>query len=219
MFGGLFVLQFLYVLYCKYYFPPFTCIQVATKMRYQKDYAKKMVPLRRISPYVILAAMAAEDKDFPRHNGFDWEGIKRAMHHNQKQSSASFLHGGSTISQQTAKNVFLWSGKVWIRKGLEVYFTAMIEWIWGKKRIMEVYLNVIEAGKGVIGIEAAAQKYYHKPARYLTMSEAAMIVCAFPNPRLLDPLHPSKALLKKHKNVLHRMAVIMRYPEYQYVMY
>lgn len=211
-----FVAQFLYIFYCKYYFPPFTIIQLSSKLKYKSAYKKKTVPVRQISPYVILAAMVAEDKDFPKHDGFDWHSITRAINYNKTHS---IMRGGSTISQQTAKNVFLWSSKTWLRKGLEIYFTAMIEWIWGKKRIMEVYLNVIEMGDGVIGIEAAAQKFYKKPARYLTMEEAAMIVACFPNPHFLNPTRPTRRLLVRYRQLLRDMGLLIRYPEYQYIMY
>lgn len=213
---GVFLCQLLYIFYCKYYFPPFTLIQIGVKHRYKQNFRKKMVPMRKISPYVVLAAMVAEDKDFPKHNGFDWNGIQRAMRYNKTHSQ---MRGGSTISQQTAKNVFLWSDKTWVRKGLEVYFTAMIEWIWGKKRIMEVYLNVVEMGEGIIGIEAASQYYFHRAAKDLSMEEAAKIVACLPNPRFLNPLNPTPMLQGKSKRVLRDMIIMLRYPEYQYIMY
>ena len=126
-----------------------------------------------------LAVIASEDQLFPDHNGFDFKSIEKAMKHNQKSKS---LHGASTISQQVAKNVFLWQGRSWLRKGLETYFTFMIELIWGKKRILQMYLNVSEMGDGVFGIEAAAQKYFNKPALNLSRQEAAMIAASLPNP-------------------------------------
>lgn len=127
-----------------------------------------------------LAVIAGEDQLFPDHNGFDFKSIQKAMKHNQKSRS---LHGASTISQQVAKNIFLWQGRSWLRKGLEVYFTFMIEKIWGKKRILEMYLNVVEMGNGIFGIEAAARKYFNKPAKNLSRSEAAMIAACLPNPK------------------------------------
>jgi len=118
---------------------------------------------------------------FPDHNGFDWKSIKKARKYNEKKPGR--IRGGSTISQQVAKNVFLWQGRSWVRKGLEVYFTFMIEVFWGKKRIMEVYLNVIETGDGIFGIEMASQIYFNKPAKNLTMQEAAMIAACLPSPK------------------------------------
>jgi monofunctional biosynthetic peptidoglycan transglycosylase len=118
---------------------------------------------------------------FPDHNGFDWKSIEKARKYNERKPNR--IRGASTISQQVAKNVFLWQGRSWFRKGLEVYFTFMIELVWGKKRILEVYLNVIEMGKGIFGIEAAAKNYFNKSATDLTRSEAASIAAGLPNPK------------------------------------
>ena len=137
--------------------------------------------MKNISPYARLAVICGEDQLFPDHDGFDFKSIEKAMKHNQKSKS---LRGASTISQQVAKNVFLWQGRSWIRKGLEVYFTFMIEWIWGKRRILEMYLNVSEMGKGVYGIEAASHFYFNKPAKTLTRQEAARIAACLPNPKI-----------------------------------
>ncbi|HYC29379.1 MAG TPA: monofunctional biosynthetic peptidoglycan transglycosylase, partial [Chitinophagaceae bacterium] len=133
--------------------------------------------------------IASEDQIFPDHSGFDWKNIKKAMEYNEKKPNR--IRGASTISQQVAKNVFLWQGRGWIRKGLEAYFSKMIEWIWGKERILEVYLNVIEMGKGIYGAEAASQAYFNKPAKNLTRREAAMIAACLPNPKVftVKPLH------------------------------
>ena len=134
----------------------------------------------KISPNAGLAVIASEDQLFADHNGFDWKSIQKAIEKNQKKKNR--IVGASTISQQTAKNVFLWQQRNWLRKGLEVYFTFMIEWIWGKERILEVYLNVSEMGRGIFGIEAAAQHYFKKPAAKLSRTEAAMIASSLPNP-------------------------------------
>ena len=120
--------------------------------------------MNSISPYAKLGVIASEDQLFPDHDGFDFKSIEKAMKHNQKSKS---LHGASTISQQVAKNVFLWQGRSWLRKVLEVYFTFMIETVWGKKRILQMYLNISEMGKGVFGIDAAAQFYFNKHAKNL----------------------------------------------------
>jgi monofunctional biosynthetic peptidoglycan transglycosylase len=161
----LFAAQLIYIIMLKWVDPPLTVTQLGSWIRgngLKRDY----VPLREISPNASLAIIASEDQLFPDHNGFDVKSIKKAIDTNAKKNKR--LRGASTISQQVAKNVFLWQGRSWVRKGLEVYFTFMIEVVWGKKRILEVYLNVAEMGKGVFGIEAAAQKYFHKPAKKLT---------------------------------------------------
>jgi monofunctional biosynthetic peptidoglycan transglycosylase len=134
-----------------------------------------------ISAQAMLAVMASEDQLFYEHSGFDWERIQAAMRHNERRPNK--IRGGSTISQQTAKNVFLWQGRSYVRKGLELYFTFLIETFWGKKRILEVYLNVIEMGRGVFGIEAAARTYFKKPASRLNRQEAAMIAAVLPSPK------------------------------------
>lgn len=143
----------------------------------KRDY----VSWNKISYNARLAVIASEDQAFPDHSGFDWKNIKKAMAYNKKKPNR--IRGASTISQQVAKNVFLWQDRSKIRKGLEAYFTFMIELIWGKKRILEVYLNVIEMGKGIFGTEAAAQAYFNKSANTLTKAEAAMIASCLPNPK------------------------------------
>lgn len=175
----LFIAQLLYIVMLKWVFPPITVTQLSNWIDgngLKRDY----VGLERISPHAGLAVIAAEDQLFPDHNGFDWKSIEKALEHNEKSKR---IRGASTISQQVAKNVFLWNGRSWVRKGMEVYFTFMIEAIWGKKRILEVYLNVAEMGKGVFGIEAASMQYFKKPAKKLSRSEAAMIAACLPNPK------------------------------------
>src|SRR6478672_510396 len=160
----LFIAQFVYIILLKWMDPPLTITQLSSLLTghgLKRDYVTK----KQMSVNAKLAVIASEDQLFPDHNGFDFKSIEKAMKHNQKSKS---LHGASTLSQQVAKNVFLWQGRSWIRKGLEVYFTFMIELIWGKKRILEMYLNTVEMGKGVFGIEAAARNYYHKSALHLT---------------------------------------------------
>lgn len=141
---------------------------------------------------IKLAVMAGEDQLFPDHNGFDFKSIQKALKHNQKSKS---LRGASTISQQVAKNVFLWQHGGYFRKGLEVYFTFMIEHLWDKKRILETYLNVAQTGDGIYGMEAAAQNYFNKPVKNLTRKEAAMIAACLPNPELftVKPISPRVA--------------------------
>ncbi|NYS36158.1 monofunctional biosynthetic peptidoglycan transglycosylase, partial [Streptococcus danieliae] len=136
------------------------------------------VGMDEISPWMGLAVIAAEDQKFPDHWGFDVAAIEKALAHNERNTSR--VRGASTISQQTAKNVFLWDGRSWLRKGLEAGLTVGIETVWSKKRILTVYLNVAEFGEGVFGVEEASQRYFHKPASRLTMSEAALLAAVLP---------------------------------------
>jgi monofunctional glycosyltransferase len=180
IFISLFLLQLVYIVILKWINPPVTLTQLSSWISghgLNRDY----VGGNNISYHMKLAVISSEDQVFPDHGGFDWKSIEKAMKYNEKKPNR--IHGASTISQQVAKNVFLWQGRDWVRKGLEVYFTKMIEWVWGKERILEVYLNVIEMGKGVFGAEAAAQKYFKKPASKLTRREAAMIAACLPNPK------------------------------------
>jgi monofunctional biosynthetic peptidoglycan transglycosylase len=163
--------------------------------------------LDEISSQLQLAVVASEDNRFLEHSGFDLEAIKKAQDYNDREKGKK-VRGASTISQQTAKNVFLWPDRNWVRKGLEVYFTFLIETIWGKKRIMEVYLNVIEMGNGIYGAEAASQKYFHRPASALTRDQAALIAGALPNPLKADPAHPSAYLQSRKQWILWNMANI-----------
>lgn len=159
--------------------PPITLTQLGSVLSgdgLKRDY----VNYDEMSPNIKLAVIASEDQVFPDHNGFDFKSIKKAMAYNEKKPGR--IRGASTISQQVAKNVFLWQGRSWIRKGFEVYFTFMIEKIWGKKRILEMYLNVAEMGKGIYGVEAASRAYFKKPAKNLSRYEAALIASALPNP-------------------------------------
>ncbi len=175
------ILQFFYILLLKWVDPPITAIQLMSWVNgdgLTRDY----VELEEISPHARLAVIASEDQLFPDHRGFDWNSIQKAYEYNKKKPGR--IRGGSTISQQVAKNVFLWQGRSWFRKALESYFTFMIEMIWGKRRILEVYLNVAEMGRGVFGIEAAAQTYFRKPASALSAREAAMIAACLPNPKV-----------------------------------
>jgi monofunctional biosynthetic peptidoglycan transglycosylase len=180
LFIWLFILQLVYIVALKWINPPITFTQLASFISgigFKRDY----VDADEISSSVKLSVMAAEDQLFPDHSGFDWKSIEKAFEYNQRKPNR--VRGASTISQQTAKNVFLWQGRSWLRKGLEIYFTQMIEWVWGKERILEVYLNVIEMGTGIFGIEAAALYYFKKPASKLSKTEAAQIAACLPNPK------------------------------------
>ncbi len=164
-------------------------------LRLKKDW----VSLEKISPKLIQAVVAAEDNAFLDHYGFDLEAIKKAQEYNKKHKRKK---GGSTISQQTAKNVFLWPRRSWFRKGLEVYFTGLIELFWGKKRIMEVYLNVIEMGNGIYGAEMASYANFKKPAARLTASEAALLAGILPNPRKFSASRPSSYTKRRQQRIL-----------------
>lgn len=194
--------QFIYIILLKWIDPPVTTTQLASLINgygLKRDY----VALKEISPNARLAVMAAEDQLFPDHNGFDIKSIKKALDSNKKKSNR--MRGASTISQQVAKNVFLWQGRSWLRKGMEVYFTFMIETIWGKKRILEVYLNVAEMGKGIFGIEAAAQQYFKKPAKKLSRTESAKIAACLPNPKKYVVNPASSYIVKRYPWVLNQM--------------
>lgn len=191
----LFVIQLVYIILLRWVNPPLTFTQVGNWLEghgLRRDY----VAGNEISPHLKLAVIAAEDQLFAEHNGFDWGSIQKAMHYNKKKKR---VRGASTISQQTAKNVFLWQGRSWLRKGLEVYFTFMIELLWSKERILEVYLNVIEMGVGTFGAEAAAQRYFRKPAARLTRMEAARIAACLPNPKKYK-VNPASPYITRRAN-------------------
>ena len=159
--------------------------------------------LDEISPKLQLAVMASEDQKFDEHFGFDIEAIQKATKFNERHTKRK--RGASTISQQTAKNVFLLPTRSWIRKGFEVYFTFLIEALWSKKRIMEVYLNVIEMGDGIYGAEAASQAYFHKPAKKMSASQSALIAAIIPSPLRYSATHPSGYVLKRQSWILNQM--------------
>lgn len=208
----LFIVQFVYIILLKWINPPITMTQLISWVSghgLKRDYIKRSA----ISPYAKLAVISSEDQLFPDHSGFDWKSIKKAMAYNEKKPGR--IRGGSTISQQVAKNVFLWQGRSWIRKGLEVYFTFMIEKLWGKKRILEVYLNVVEMGDGVFGIEAAAQSYFDKPAKNLTWQEAAMIAACLPNPKRYKVKPPSSYVLFRSRSIMKQMNNLATDPDVQ----
>ncbi|MGE5106001.1 MAG: monofunctional biosynthetic peptidoglycan transglycosylase, partial [Sphingobacteriales bacterium] len=201
---------------CKWIDPPVTITQLVSLVTgdgLKRDY----VSIEEISPNARLAAIASEDQLFPDHDGFDWKSIEKAMAYNKRKPNR--VKGASTISQQTAKNVFLWQGRSWFRKGLELYFTKMIEWIWGKTRILEVYLNVAEMGKGVYGIEAAAQRYFKKPAKNLTRNEAAMILSCMPNPKKYTVKPLSSFVARRYPWVMQQMNHLEGDPDIQKLIY
>ena len=163
------------------------------------------VPMEKISPDMAIAVVASEDAHFMEHNGFDWEQIEQAYTDAEKGKR---LRGASTISQQTAKNVFLWPGRSWVRKGLEAYFTVLIEFFWSKERIMEVYLNSIETGEGLYGIAAVAEKNFKKSPDKLTRLECALIAATLPNPLRFSSKKPSKYIIKRQTAILKEMKYI-----------
>ena len=165
------------------------------------------VPIEEISPSLSTAVMASEDARFLEHNGFDYKAIEHAAMRNIKHPEKNKL-GASTISQQTAKNVFLWPGRSWLRKGLEVYFTMLIEVMWSKQRIMEVYLNSIEMGEGIYGADAVAEYHFGTTADKLTKGQCALIAVSLPNPRRFNSAKPSGYMLKRQKRILHEMKFV-----------
>jgi monofunctional biosynthetic peptidoglycan transglycosylase len=192
--------------------PPFTLLMFSRAIEQISD--SKSVKIKHdwvsiddISPHLVLAAVAAEDNNFTSHFGVDFQAIKKAQKYNERKKGKR-IRGASTITQQTCKNVFLWSSRSYIRKGFELYFTFLVETVWSKKRIMEVYLNMIEMGDGIYGAQAASMAYFKKPAKDLTRKEAAMIVAAFPNPRKYNVTKPSSYLQKRQQKILSLMRKI-----------
>lgn len=208
----LFIFQLFYILLLKWVDPPVTLTQLGSWISgngLRRDY----VDMDEISPNARLALISAEDQLFPDHSGFDWRRIQQAMEYNKKKPNR--IRGGSTISQQVAKNVFLWQGRTLFRKGLEAYFTFMIELVWGKKRILEVYLNVSEMGPGIFGIEKAAQVYFNKPASKLSRQQAAMIAACMPSPRRYKVKPMSKYVAGKYPWVMQQMNNLEKDPDIQ----
>lgn len=209
---GFIILSVASVLLFKWVPVPYTfymyqrCVQQKLDGETMKLY-RDWVPLDEISPYIQLAVVCAEDQNYLKHNGFDYGAIRKALKFNEKmeQKGKSKRRGASTISQQTAKNVFLWHGRSWIRKGFEVYFTFLIETFWSKERIMEVYLNVIEFGNGVYGVEAASHEYLNKSAKKLTAKNAALMAVVLPNPRKFSIQNPSPYTRKRQAWCLQQM--------------
>ncbi len=198
----LFVFQFFYIIFCKWVNPPVTITQLVslvTGYGLKRDY----ISIGQMSPNIKLAVMASEDQLFPEHDGFDMKAIEKAIKYNERHPNRR--RGASTISQQVAKNVFLWQGGGFFRKGLEVYFTFMIEKLWSKKRILETYLNVAEMGEGVFGVQAASKANFKKNAKDLTRSEAAKIAACLPNPKLYTIKPMSKKVLDRYDDIMRQM--------------
>ena len=198
----LFFFHLFYIFILKWVNPPITITQFVSWITgdgLKRDY----VDYDEMSSYAKLAVISSEDQLFAEHNGFDWKSIEKARAHNEKHPKK--IRGASTISQQVAKNVFLWQGRSWLRKAFETYFTFLIEIVWGKKRILEMYLNISEMGKGIYGIEAASRFYFKKSASRLTRSEAAMIAAGLRNPKIYSIKPVSKFVATRYPWVLKQM--------------
>lgn len=201
LFYTIVIISIFSIIWGRFFNPIITITQIEGLVKYQKldrDY----ISFDEMGKNVKKAVIASEDQNFYRHNGFDFQAIQKAFADNQKGKK---LKGGSTISQQTAKNIFLWNGRSYVRKGLEAIFTFIIEKVWSKDIILERYLNSIEMGQGVFGVEAASHYYFGKSAADLTKSEAAWIAVCLPNPKKYDPKNPSSYLSRKHSWVMRQM--------------
>ncbi len=195
------------------YFTPLMFIRCSQQIGEGRDLklSHHWVPLEKISPNMPLAVMGSEDANFLNHHGFDYKAIEHAAKRNREHPEKRKL-GASTISQQTAKNVFLWPGRSWVRKGFEVYFTFLIELFWTKERIMEIYLNSIEMGEGIYGVDAVAEEHFHTDALHLSKAQCALIAATLPNPRKFSSLHPSPYMLKRQARILIEMNYVKKFP-------
>ncbi len=178
--------------------------QIAALWQTDKAYhfRYRWVDMEKISPYAPLAVIASEDQKFFSHMGFDFEAMEKAWEHNLHRRR---VHGASTISQQLAKNLFLWPERSFLRKGMEVYFTVLLEGLWPKRRILEVYLNIVEFGPGIFGIEAASQAYFHKPAARLNSAESAILAAILPSPLRSNAVRPSSYISERALHIQQQM--------------
>ena len=210
-FGSTILAVFIYK-WCPVYVTPLMIIRCAQQVRHGEQLRLRhhWVPLDSMSIYMPVAVMASEDQRFLTHSGFDFIEIDKAM---EERRSGKRYRGGSTISQQTAKNVFLWPKASWLRKGLEAYFTVLIELVWGKERIMEVYLNSIEMGDGIYGAEAVAQQHFRRTAKTLTRPNCALIAATLPNPLKYNSKDPSSYVLKRQTAIMRQMRHIDVFPK------
>jgi len=200
-------LSVLSVIVLRFMAPPFSALMVERRIgswfaegKYSPTY--KWVSLDKIAPVMSAAVIASEDQKFSDHYGFDIDAIQRAMGHNERSPRTK---GASTLTQQTAKNMFLWSSRSWLRKGVEAYFTVLLETFWGKRRILETYLNIVEFGDGIYGVEAAAQYYFRKPASRLNSEEAAILAAVLPNPRRYKVKSPGPYVRDRQQWILQQM--------------
>ena len=208
----MFIMSLFFVVLYKFvpvYYTPLMFIRGYEQLRESRPFSiqHEWVPIDEISQQLVQAVVASEDNLFLVHNGFDYDQIEIAK---QEAKKGKRQRGASTISQQASKNVFLWPGKSYIRKGLEAYFTVLIEFVWGKQRIMEVYLNSIEMGEGIYGAEAVSQLHFNKLAAELTTQESALIAVTLPNPRKMNSAHPGAYMLKRQEKIVSLMGKIMQ---------
>ena len=204
LFLGSTILAVVVLRFVPVYFTPLMFIRCAEQIKEGETLKLKhtWTPLDKMSKYMPVAVIASEDQRFLNHHGFDYQAIEQAARHNR---TGKRMHGGSTITQQTAKNVFLWPGRSWLRKGLEAYFTVLIEMMWSKERIMEVYLNSIEMGNGIYGAQAVAKEHFGKEAAELSRDDCALIAATLPNPRTYSSKDPSSYMLKRQRQIKQQM--------------
>jgi len=189
------------VVFIRFLNPPATPLMAYRCLR-RKELTFHWLPLSKISPFLQQAVIAAEDQRFLSHRGFDWKQIEEAL---QEYREKGRRRGASTITMQVARNLYLWQGRSWLRKGLEIYYTALMEFTWPKWRIMEVYLNIAEWGPGVFGAEAAARRYFRCSAGALTEPQAALLAAVLPNPHRWSPEHPTRYIRKRQATILSQM--------------
>ena len=196
------------------YFTPLMFIRMAQQVSNGEDVKMhhSWVSLDEMSRYMPVAVIASEDQRFMDHHGFDFDAIGKAVERNKTSKKK---YGASTISQQTAKNVFLWPGRTWVRKGLEAYFTLLIEVMWSKDRIIEVYLNSIEMGDGIYGVQAVAENNFNTNAYELRRDQCALIAATLPNPRRFNSAHPSNYMFKRQRQIMLQMRHIPLLSEYK----
>ena len=212
IFFGSSILSVIALRFIPVYFTPLMFIRTAQQIIHGEDIKWKhtWVSKEKISRHLPMAVIASEDNRFATHNGFDFIEIQKAIKENETRKRK---RGASTISQQTAKNVFLWPSSSWVRKGFEVYFTVLIELIWDKERIMEVYLNSIEMGDGIYGAEAVAKAHFHTTASQLTRKQCALIAASLPNPRKYNSGKPSPYMYKRQRKIMYLMKCVPTFPE------
>jgi len=200
-------LSVLMVIVLRFMSPPVSALMIERRVsswfasgKYSPTY--RWVSFDKIAPAMGTAVIAAEDQNFPQHYGFDLPAIQRALGHNGRNART---RGASTLTQQTAKNLFLWPRRSWLRKGAEAYFTVLLEVCWDKRRILETYLNIVEFGEGIYGVEAAAQHYFRKPASRLSREEAASLAAVLPNPRRYKVNSPGPYVRERQQWILQQM--------------
>ena len=205
---GLLALSLLTVIVLRFMAPPFSALMVERRVgswfsdgKYSPTY--RWVSLDKIAPVMSAAVIASEDQNFPDHYGFDLAAIQRALGHNGRSTRTK---GASTLTQQTAKNLFLWSSRSWLRKGVEAYFTVLLETFWSKRRILETYLNIVEFGDGIYGVEAASRHYFGKPASRLNSEEAALLAAVLPNPRRYRVKSPGPYVRERQQWILQQIS-------------